>query len=180
MLTKIILAVMIGMPASALAQQPTAKYDRFKDITTHEADVQISKYTRTTPSIYFNLAAKVPGTRAINPTDGLALDALLLFDMTGNPTCVGTDVEVLADTNRFSIEPLFPTASHDDFAVSHFSIQISYDEALAFVNSRSVEVRMCGKEFRITDDQLAKLRSIFPTPQAVMPQGQPHANEATP
>jgi hypothetical protein len=179
MLTRIFLALLLITPAPGIAQQSTAKYDRFKDITTHEADIQLSKSSKTAPSIYFNLAAKVAGTRAIIPTDELLLDALLLFDMSSNPMCLGTSVEVLADNNRFSIETSYPTESRDDFAVSFFAKHFSYDDALEFVNSQSIEARICGSEYRFTDDQIAKLRSIFQAPQSVHTPAQPHTDVTT-
>lgn len=147
------------VPAEVVAQQQRS-YDRFKDRTSYEAKVELSKLSKTSRGISVSLRSVVDGDRSVTKSDSFTISAIVTFNMPYDVRCAGTGFDMLVDGRAVSLPSDMPAFNRYEYAILSFGKKMTLAEAGAFAGAKRIEARVCDTEYSLDDEQRAALRDL--------------------
>lgn len=151
------------------AAQQRGSYDRFKDQTSYKAEVKLSELSKTSRGVSLSLSGAVDGDRAMTKSDNFMLSAIVTFNMSYDVRCAGTGFDMLADGKAVPLPSDMPAFNRHEYAILSFGKTMTLSEATTFVNASKIEVRVCGTEYALDDEQRVALRTLLKDAQAARP-----------
>lgn len=165
MKNRIALAAVISLVLTAVATgevvaQQQRSYDRFKDRTSYEAKVELSKLSKTSRGVSLSLESVVDGDRAVTKSDTFTVSAIVTFNMSYDVRCAGTGFDMLVDGKAVLLPSDMPAFNRYEYAILSFGKKMTLAEAAAFADAKKIDVRVCDTEYTLDDQQQAALRGL--------------------
>jgi len=165
MKNRITLAAVMSLMLTAIAPgevvaQEQRSYDRFKDRTSYDAKVQLSELSKTSRGVSLSLSSAVDGDRPVTKSDTFTVSAIVTFNMSYDVRCAGTGFDMLVDGKAVSLPNDMPAFNRHEYAILSFGKKMNSVEATALAGAKKIEVRVCGTEYSLDDEQRASLRNL--------------------
>jgi hypothetical protein len=176
MKNRITLAAVMSLMLTAVAPgevvaQEQRSYDRFKDRTSYDAKVQLSELSKTSRAVSLSLGSVVEGDRPVTKSDTFTVSAIVTFNMSYDVRCAGTGFDMLVDGKSVSLPNDMPAFNRHEYAILSFGKKMTLVEATAFAGAKKIEVRVCGTEYSLDDEQRASLRNLVKDAQVLSASG---------
>lgn len=158
-------------PGEVVAQEQRS-YDRFKDRTSYDAKVELSELSRTSRAVSLSLGSVVDGDRPVTKSDTFTASAIVTFNMSYDVRCAVTRFDILVDGKAVSLPNDMPTVTRHGYAILSFGKKMTFAEATTFANASKIEIRVCGTEYALDDEQRTALRNLLNDAQMARPMGE--------
>lgn len=155
---KVAIATLLLVAPTVVAADYEMTYDRFKDQTTYAHSIKLADGM---PDIDWSLDVTTDGQRGLGSKDTASLKFVVTYKLSGAGAldCV-SDIASLVDGKPATIESAMRPLFYGGYAIATYEQKMPIGELTAFANAKSVEYRICGREYKLTDTQLAEIRGF--------------------